>query len=737
MAVALMAGTAVFLLLRERSVVWAQAHKGTAEVAVALRASLSALLAQSVASIHGIADDISSAEGSYDSVAIEAVLKQAMRFDPLSAYLALRRDGATRAIGADGRRAEPEVEAALSAAISPSSTSRVQLLSLIQLPGSVEWYLPVVLNTAGGARSRTQVVALVPVAALLSGTKGLHNAGKGTVSLLRDDGQRLVRYHVDSKDVQIGGPQVAPASLALMSARGTGSFQARSNMDGVEGVWGFSRADTLPLFVVAGVPIESLNRLWLQQSIGPALLLAVAGVLLGMFAYRLRSALLQQSRHIAQQEHDAAHDALTGLMNRRSFESTLRTSLQKHPSEQCVVLLLDLNSFKDINDTLGHEAGDAVLCEVAARLVQHNVASASHCVARVGGDEFVMFIRAPTQQREPETFAGDIRACLASPVNVAGINMEVVPSFGLAVYPDDATSPTELLRRAGVALVEAKQLPELAARYSPELDSYTPENLALRADFARALRAGAFTLAFQPKVRLVGQRIVGCEALARWIDPERGNVPPARFVPIAENTELIHPLTDLVLRQALAQVKDWMSADLAVPIAVNISANSLLDQHFVVRVEQLLDEMGVPARLLELEVTESAVMRQPDVMVKRLQALRDLGVVLAIDDFGTGYASLAYLKQLPVHKLKIDQVFIRNLSSDAGDRRIVLSSIQLAQGFGMTVVAEGVECKEAADVLKEFGCEEAQGYFFDKPMFSAPMTQRLRDSGARFSAMTS
>jgi EAL domain-containing protein (putative c-di-GMP-specific phosphodiesterase class I) len=241
----------------------------------------------------------------------------------------------------------------------------------------------------------------------------------------------------------------------------------------------------------------------------------------------------------------------------------------------------------------------------------------------------------------------------------------------------------------------------------------------MKGDFAKAIRDGSLSLVYQPKLRVSDLALVGVEALSRWNHPVKGLVAPGEFLPLAETTELIHPFTDLVLKNAVGQIASWLAAGHAVPVAVNISANNLLDPLFVEKLRALLARTGVPARLLELEVTESAVMRYPDVMHKRLQEIRALGVAMSIDDFGTGYASLAYLKHLPVDTLKIDKLFITNADTDAGDRRIVRCSIQLAHGFGMRVVAEGVETQAVAELLAEEGCDFAQGYHFSRPVSAA------------------
>lgn len=268
-------------------------------------------------------------------------------------------------------------------------------------------------------------------------------------------------------------------------------------------------------------------------------------------------------------------------------------------------------------------------------------------------------------------------------------------------------------------MYSAKEGLSAFCRYHEVMDQFTPEVLALQSDLGKALREGSLSVAYQPKVRLADGEMIGLEALARWTHPTMGPIAPSRFIPLADSTELVHPFAQYMLRAACEQVIAWERRGYRVPISVNISANNLLDSGFVEKLRTILSALGVKPELLELEVTESAVMRHPDTMLKRLREIRALGVRLSIDDFGTGYASLAYLKQLPVHTLKIDRSFITNLTDDTADQRIVRSSIQLAHSFGMTVVAEGVETAGAARELQAYGCEFAQGYYFGYPQTAA------------------
>jgi EAL domain-containing protein (putative c-di-GMP-specific phosphodiesterase class I) len=333
-------------------------------------------------------------------------------------------------------------------------------------------------------------------------------------------------------------------------------------------------------------------------------------------------------------------------------------------------------------------------------------------VARLGGDELAVFTcRADTEEPLEELIAR-IQTCLGERILTGGVELELTASMGAALYPQDAQSAEELLRCADVAMYAAKTDMRPFGRYSKRVDHFTPETLALKAELSSALRSNGLWVAYQPKVRLTDGALVGLEALSRWTHPTLGSLSPSYYVALAESTELIHPFTQWMLERVAQQLAHWQGAGRCMPVSVNISPNNLLDHTFVENLYRQLEHTAVPPHLLELEITESAVMRHPETTIKRLAAIRELGVRLAIDDFGTGYAALSYLKQLPVQTLKIDKSFVLNLVTDEADQRIVRSSIQLAQSFDMNVVAEGVESAAVAQHLRDFGCDYAQGLHF-------------------------
>ncbi|HEY1092810.1 MAG TPA: bifunctional diguanylate cyclase/phosphodiesterase, partial [Burkholderiaceae bacterium] len=411
----------------------------------------------------------------------------------------------------------------------------------------------------------------------------------------------------------------------------------------------------------------------------------------------------------------AEHDMLTGLLNRDAFLRHLSTLLARPDAGMVVVALVDVGNFKAINDTFGHDVGDQALVEIGQRLGRLGQEQ-DLIVARLGGDEWGIGACRVAGDAGVQQLAERLHACMEAPLTLGGVELELSAGMGLAVFPSDAHDAVGLIRCADIARYAGKADMQRTRRYAPAMDSFSAEALALKSDFARALRDDTLHQVYQPKVRLSDGALVGVEALARWTHPLRGAIPPARFVPLAENSELIHAFTRLMLAHALEQAARWRDAGHALPVSVNISAHNLLDAGFIGTLSAMLAQHQLAPALLEFEVTESAVMRHAEVALRRLEELRELGVKLSIDDFGTGYASLAYLKQLPVHTLKIDKVFVLNMEHDEADQRIVRAAIQLAHGFGMDVVAEGVESQAAAVLLREYGCEFAQGYHFARPM---------------------
>jgi diguanylate cyclase (GGDEF)-like protein len=439
------------------------------------------------------------------------------------------------------------------------------------------------------------------------------------------------------------------------------------------------------------------------------LLEAFAGhAAIGLHNGRLADQLRDQ---VSENAHQAMHDSLTSLPNRLMFDRTATSALTS--SEHGAVLLLDLDRFKEINDTLGHAAGDAVLQEVGSRLSA--IAGDGACVARLGGDEFAV-IMVGADLRDATRFAEEIRAALIAPLDVIGVTLTIDASIGIALAPDHGSNIASLLRRADVAMYEAKDIHGGVAVYSPDRDHHSAERLALVADLRSAIANGDLVLAYQPKTQTVGRDVHGVEALVRWRHPVRGLIPPDDFIGIAEQTGLIGPLTEWVLTTALRQCRTWLEQGLDLGVAVNISPRTLHDPSFTALLSGLLTESRVPASRLTLEITEGALMDDPERAIDVLWELRRAGVRLSVDDLGVGHSSLAYLKRLPVHEIKIDKSFVTGMVDDADDEAIVTAVIGMVHKLRMTVVAEGVEDERTLLRLGELGADVAQGYWMSRPV---------------------
>jgi len=387
------------------------------------------------------------------------------------------------------------------------------------------------------------------------------------------------------------------------------------------------------------------------------------------------------------------------------------------------VLLLDLDRFREINNTLGHEAGDALLEETGSRL--HAAVGSDVLLARLGGDEFAVVIEYEAEE-DVAAFAERIREAVEPPVVVGDVPLAVDGTVGIAFYPKDGGDAEALLKHAEVAMQTAKQWRVGTLAYSPAVDPHDPEQLKLVAALRQADERNELALHYQPKVDLTTSAAVGFEALAYWQHPTRGLLPPGAFVPVAERTGSIRHLSRAVLRRAVTQVAEWKNMGVDVTIAVNLTPVDLLDLDLPLQLEELLRERGVDPERLCIEVTESSVMGDPERAKAILDDIVATGVRVAIDDFGTGHSSLAYLKDLPVHEVKIDRSFISGMAVSPHDRLIVQATIQLAHSLGFQVVAEGVETREVRDALREMGCDYAQGFFYGRPQPAETVTQAAR-----------
>jgi diguanylate cyclase (GGDEF)-like protein len=408
----------------------------------------------------------------------------------------------------------------------------------------------------------------------------------------------------------------------------------------------------------------------------------------------------------------ALHDALTGLPNRVLFADRTRRAIAsaERGDTPVVVMLIDLDRFKDINDTLGHHYGDEVLRQMAQRLTE--LLDPRDTLARLGGDEFGVLLRSVRNDREGMAVAASIRRALAKPFEAEGVSLELGGSVGVASHPQDGVDVETLMQRADVAMYQAKEGATGVERYSVKQDDSSLERLALAADLRRALEQNEFVPYFQPKVDLRTDRVTGAEALLRWKRPDKDDVSPDVFIPLAEQTGLIVPVTLQVLAAALRECAVWRTRGHDLSVAVNLSARALVHPGLPEHVEELCRCWDLPTRALVLEITESMIVDDPARALPVVERLAELGVRLAIDDFGTGYSSLGYLKTLPVREMKIDRSFVAGMADDVRDEAIVRHSVDLGRSLGLRVVAEGVETPEVHERLAAMGCDQGQGYFY-------------------------
>jgi diguanylate cyclase (GGDEF)-like protein len=551
-------------------------------------------------------------------------------------------------------------------------------------------------------------------------SSGLHDGVLARLKVMDVDGTLVFA----DDDRPLGERLDGPSFRAALSGQVVSEFTANDATHRREGGLGRLLEVYVPLHSADGgrtvgvaelyLPYDSVHQGVVEDVRRVVVVLLLGLGLLWLTLFRLVDrASRRLVREAAVNEHQALHDALTGLPNRRLLFDRTESALAaaRRDSGDTAVLLLDLDRFKEVNDTLGHHNGDLLLCQVAERLLACLRDVDTLC--RLGGDEFAVLL--PRTDVDGATVAaGRLAEALVLPVEVDGLSVAVSASIGIACAPDHGDGATELLQRADVAMYAAKQSHGPAVVYRADQDTCSPDRLSLLAELRTALEDEQLVLHFQPKSDVRTGRIVGFEALVRWQHPTRGLVPPDVFIPLAERTGLIDVLTPHVLERALAACAGWTQQDLSV--AVNVSVRNLLDAAFPDVVGRLLRGSGVaPARVV-LEITETSLMADPETAMSVLRRLKQLGVRLSIDDYGSGYSSLAYLQQLPVDELKIDRSFVRDIAVHERDRAIVRSTVDLGRSLGLTVVAEGVEDPGAWSALAGLDCDELQGYFLCRPM---------------------
>ena len=441
-----------------------------------------------------------------------------------------------------------------------------------------------------------------------------------------------------------------------------------------------------------------------------------------------------ESKNTEQVRYLAYHDALTGLPNRSLLQDRLAqaTASARRRREKVALLFLDLDRFKIINDSLGHSIGDLLLKEVAERLKKW--AREQDTVARLGGDEFVVVLTAQKDIADVAVAADRLMKAMTTEFTVQGHLLSSTCSLGISVFPDHGTDGEALIKNADAAMYCAKDNGRNNVHFfTPDMNIRAVERLTLGNNLRLALERKELFLEYQPQVEVATGRITGAEALLRWRQPELGLVPPNKFIPIAENSGLILPIGEWVLRTACTQARQWQDEGLApLPVAVNVSAVQFRQERFLQVIRNVLDETGLPPQYLELELTEGLLLSNSEVMLSMLQELREWGVKLSIDDFGTGYSSLSYLRQFPVYKLKIDRSFVQAMAVNPDDAAITTTIINMAKSLNLKVIAEGVENEEQLSFLRAHDCDEVQGYYFSRPLAAADFAEKLRSTPSRW-----
>lgn len=434
---------------------------------------------------------------------------------------------------------------------------------------------------------------------------------------------------------------------------------------------------------------------------------------------------LQEAHEMGQKLHEMAmHDSLTGLPNRTMYQDRLTQALSLAERQKTIlaVVMIDLNRFKEINDSLGHHIGDSLLIEIAKRLDF----SLRKCdtVARLGGDEFALVLHI-NDHKNAIDLCNKITQTIKTPVNIKQnkIQIQSSASCGIAYYPDDGIEAAHLLQKADIAMYAAKKTSTNISVYHQKLDTNTPEKLRLVNDLNQAISNNELFLVYQPKIDLNTLLATGVEALLRWQHPEDGLISPAAFIPLAEGSEIIHPLTDWVINTALEQQQKWKSSGINLVVSINVSGRNLRDDNFHKNISNAITKWGNKPEDIILEITESAMIDNPEHALTILQEISNQGIRLSIDDFGTGHASLVQLKTFPFDELKIDRSFVKDMITDAHDAAIVRSAIALAKSLNMTTVAEGIEDERMIELLKEMQCDMAQGFYFCKPKLSSEIVE--------------
>ena len=559
-----------------------------------------------------------------------------------------------------------------------------------------------------------------------------------SITLFNDKLRMLARFPTNNE--QLGKP-IESAFLYdfIKNADIEKTFTTKSAVDGVERFYMVRKIGEYPLYIAVGHTTEDQLSQWYQQLYWSiAGIFALGAVLLGLIivwlnsydsalalARRMTSAYKETVQRI---QHLAEHDTLTDLPNLIFLEQHMTSILAETIGSRAelVLMFLDLDHFKDVNDTLGHEVGDKLLIQVAQRL-QKNLHE-HDIISRQGGDEFAILLKGYSSLANVAETAKYLIDVIEQPFLVGNHKFMISASIGISVYPQDGADIMTLLKNADTAMYQSKG--DGGGKFhffSEEMNTKVLNRVAMITNLRQALDHDEFVLHYQPQVDGASGRILGVEALIRWHQPQQGEIPPLQFIPAAEESGLINVIGDWVLKEACSQLKQWM--DLGLPeitMAVNVSAVQLRQSDFMTKVLDAMSQSGLPAHCLELEITESALIRDTQRIVNMLEELRDNGIRLSVDDFGTGYSSFGYLKHLPFDKIKIDQSFVRGLPQSENDASIIQAIIGVANSLKMELIAEGVETQEQREFLLHQNCQQMQGYYFGRPVPASEMEKLLR-----------
>jgi diguanylate cyclase (GGDEF)-like protein len=554
----------------------------------------------------------------------------------------------------------------------------------------------------------------------------LFNVAQGTLALAAAGAAWTA---IAGGQLTAGDWHFSPLGIGAYAAAALAFFVTNNLLAGT--AWALAERERVLPYLVHDLVFQITSTAVLL-GMGPIVVVVAGGdpLLVPLLALPL-AAIYKGGRDAVVHEHRALHDNLTGLPNRALFrDRAAQAILAAERDGTCVaVMLMDLDRFKEVNDTLGHHHGDLLLTEVGPRLEE--ALRDTDTIARFGGDEFAVLLPDVPNAAAAGHVAAKMISVLEEPFSLYGLSIDVGASIGIACYPTHGREVGELIQHADVAMYQAKRSRSGFELYAREEDSHSPSRLALAGELRYGLEREEIELHYQPKVHLATGEVQGVEALVRWQHPRHGLLKPDDFVPLAERTGLIRPLTMSVLRVALKQAREWHAAGIPLAVAVNLSARNLQDRRLPDDIARMLKQYHVPPERLELEITETAVMTDPALALTVLRQLDAMGIKLAIDDFGTGYSSLAYLNELPISLVKIDKTFVRNLEEGTSDAAIVRSTIDLARNLGYDVVAEGVESKIVHDLLTRLGCPQAQGYFVSRPLRADYVAQWLETARRR------